>query len=158
MGWMLHEDPARYTAIQVVLERWFRKVRGVSVSDKRWSTSEEEAAMEAPATFRQAIMRDPYSGLFRLDQDSLRGEPLIRPEDCLPGDSVVPKSGYYVDLDGKFIDWYHEGNRFPKYSPVAGAGGRFFFITSRRDAPTSDLLYILLRAGYPGDIMQVAVQ
>ena len=130
----------------------------MAVSERRWSTTEEEAALEAPATFRQAIMRDPYAGVFRFDQDTLRGEVPIDPDDCLPGGSPVPKSGYYLDLDGKFIDYHHEGNLFPKYSPVAGAGGKFFFITDRRSAAKSDLLYIILRAGYQGDIMEIAVQ
>lgn len=130
----------------------------MSVSDKRWSTNEEEAALEAPATFRQAIVRDPSSGVYRFDQDSLRGETPILPEDCLLGGDPVPKSGYYLDLDGKFIDWHHEGDLFPKYGPVAGAGGKFFFVTDRRNAPKSDLLYIILRAGYQGNIKEIAAQ
>lgn len=130
----------------------------MSVSEKRWSTTEEEAALEAPETFRQAIQRDPYAGIYKFDQNALRGDVPIRREDCLDGGTVVPKSGYYLDLDGSFIDYYKEGNVFPKYSPVAGAGGKFFFITDRRDATKSDLLYILLRVGYQGDIMKIAVQ
>jgi hypothetical protein len=128
----------------------------MSVGERRWSTNEEEAALEAPATFKQAIIRDPYSGVFRFDQETLRGEIPIDPADCLSGGDMVPKSGYYLDLEGKFIDYYREGNLFPKYSPVRGAGGKFFFITGRRDAPKSDLLYIILRAGYQGDIMEIA--
>ncbi len=130
----------------------------MSVSDKRWSTSEEEAALQAPVTFKQAIMRDPYAGVFRFDQETLRGEVPINPADCLVGGDIVPKSGYYLDLDGKFIDYYHAGNEFPKYSPVAGAGGKFFFITNRRGVPKSDLLYIILRSGYQGDILEIASQ
>jgi hypothetical protein len=131
-------------------------VESVSVSEKRWSTTEEEAAQEAPATFRQAIMRDPYAGVFKFDQDSLRGEVPIVPEDCPTGGDPVPRSGFYLDLEGKVIDYYHEGNIFPKYGPVAGAGGRFFFVTDRRGVAESDLLYIILRAGYQGDIMEIA--
>lgn len=130
----------------------------MSVSEKRWSTTEEEAAQEAPVSFRQAIMKDPYAGIFKFDQNALRGDNPINPLDCPVGGDVVPKSGYWVDLDGKFIDYYHEGNLFPKYGPVAGAGGRFFFITDRRNATKSDMLYILLRAGYQGDIMKLAAQ
>lgn len=130
----------------------------MSVSEKRWSTTEEEAAQEAPATFRQAIMRDPYAGVFKFDQETLRGEVPIIPEDCPAGGEIVPKSGYWLDLDGKFIDYYKEGDLFPKYGPVAGAGGRFFFVTDRRNATKSDLLYIILRAGYQGNIMELAAR
>lgn len=130
----------------------------MSVGERRWSTTEEEAAQEAPATFKQAIIRDPYSGVFRFDQETLRGETPINPEDCLTGGEVVPRSGYYLDLDGKYIDYHHEGNLFPKYSPVRGAGGHFFFVTDRRGVPISDLLYIILRAGYQGDILEIGSQ
>lgn len=130
----------------------------MTVSEQRWSTNDEEAALEAPETFRQAIMRDPYAGVFKFDQDTFRGDVPIDPEQCLRGGTPVPKSGYWVDLDGRFINYYYEGDLFPKYSAVSGVGGRFFFITARRGAPKSDLLYILLRSGYPGDIKELAAR
>lgn len=127
----------------------------MSVSEKRWSTTEEEAAQEAPASFRAGITRDPYASIHKFDQNTLRGETPIILDDCPTGGDVVPKSGYWVDLEGKVINYYHEGNIFPKYGPVAGAGGRFFYVTGRRNATTSDMLYIILRAGYQGDIMEL---
>jgi hypothetical protein len=120
--------------------------------------TEELANETAPASFRQAIVRDPSARVHRLDQDALRGEPsLIDPERCPRGGDPVPRDGYYLDLDGNVIKFYRAGTLFPKYGAVAGAGGRFFFITHRRDAAVSDLLYIALRAGYPGDVWSITV-
>jgi hypothetical protein len=116
---------------------------------------EELAGAEAPESFRQAVMRDPSAGVYRFDQDALRGETSIDPSRCPTGGDPVPRDGYYLDLDGNVINYYREGDRFPKYGPVAGPGGHFFWLTGRPGVTVSDLLYIALRAGYQGDVHSI---
>ena len=77
--------------------------------------------------------------------------------DRVAGGDPVPRDGYYLDLEGNVIDYYRAGRLFPKYGPVKDAGGRFFFLTDRTSAAISDLLYIALRAGYPGDIRSIEI-
>ncbi len=119
---------------------------------------EELQRIEAPRSFRDAIVRDPSAGVHRLDQDALRGETPIDVSLLPTGNDTVPKDGYYLDMDGNVIDWYWEGNQFPKYGAVAGAGGRYYYLTGRRSIGTTDLLYIALRAGYPGNVKSIKVR
>jgi hypothetical protein len=111
----------------------------------------------APEEFRRAIVKDPFASTYRFDYDAARGGPLDLSR-VLPGDSVVPRSGYYFDLDGEVIDWYREGNRFPYLAPAAGEGGRFLLVTDRRDATTSDLRWIVLRMGWEGDVREIHIR
>jgi hypothetical protein len=111
--------------------------------------------LTAPEEFRRAIVRDPFNNSFRFDFDAARGETPIDPARLLPGGSAVPHSGYYFDLDGPVIDYYRAGDIFPKHSPATDSGGRYFFLTDRRGATTSDLRYMVLRAGWPGDVREI---
>ena len=121
-------------------------------------TTEELANLTAPDAFRLAIVRDPSARVHRLDQDAMRGDPsIIDASKCPAGGDPVPRDGYYLDLEGNVIDYYRAGTLFPKYGAVKGAGGRFFLLTDRTSAAISDLLYIALRAGYPGDIRSIEI-
>jgi hypothetical protein len=112
----------------------------------------------APDEFKRAIVRDPFASTFRFDFDAMRGDP-ANENDLYPGGSTVPLSGFYFDYDGEVVNWYNEGDRFPHLSPVAGAGGRYQFITDRRNATTSDLRWIILRRGWGGgDIRDVHIR
>jgi hypothetical protein len=118
---------------------------------------DELAALTAPEEFRRATVKDPYASIYRFDFDAVRGGP-IDPASLYAGGTVVPLSGYYFDLDGDTVNYYREGTLFPHLAPVAGAGGRFMFVTDRRDATASDLRYIILRRGYPGDVKEIFIR
>lgn len=118
---------------------------------------DELSQEKAPAEFKRAIVRDPFASTFRFDFDAMRGDP-IDPGALYAGGTTVPLSAYYFDIDGEVVNWYHQGEPFPHISPVAGRGGRFLFITDRRDATTSDLRWIILRRGWEGDIKEVHIR
>lgn len=121
------------------------------------TTSEDLGQLRAPEEFRRAIVRDPFYNTFRFDFDAARGPNPIPESALVPGGSPVPRSGFYFDLDGPTVKYYREGEIFPKYSPGSEPGGRFFFLTDRLDATTSDLKYMVLRAGWEGDVKEVIV-
>jgi hypothetical protein len=118
---------------------------------------DELAELRAPEEFRRAIVKDPYASIYRFDFDAVRGGP-IDPASLIPGGDVVPRSGYYFDLDGEVVDYYREGSNFPHLAPVSGAGGRFMFVTDRIDATTSDLRFIILRRGWDGDVKEIGIR
>lgn len=118
---------------------------------------DELSQLRAPEEFRRAIVRDPYASIFRFDFDAARGGP-IDPSTLYPGGSVVPLDGYYFDLDGEVAKLYHAGDRFPHLAPVSGAGGRYMFVTDRRDATASDLRFIILRRGWVGDVKNIVIR
>lgn len=126
-------------------------------SSTRRVVVDELAELSAPEEFRRAIVRDPYASIYRFDFDAARGGP-IDPNTLIPGGDAVPLSGYYVDVDGNTVRYYREGDVFPHLAPVAGHGGRFLFVTDRRNATTSDLRYIILRRGWPGDVRDIIVR
>jgi hypothetical protein len=112
----------------------------------------------APEEFRRAITKDPYASIYRFDFDAARGTTPL-PKDSLPvGGDAVPRDGYYFDVDGMVVNYYRGGTIFPKYAPISGAGGRYFFVTNNRNATTSDLLWILLRSGFDGNVLEIYVQ
>ena len=111
----------------------------------------------APEEFKRAIVRDPFASTFRFDFDAMRGE-AIDTGALYTGGTTVFLSAYYFDIDGKVVNWYHQSDRFPHLSPVAGAGGRYLFITDRRSATTSDLRWIILRRGWEGDVKEVHIR
>jgi hypothetical protein len=112
----------------------------------------------APEEFRRAITKDPYASIYRFDYDAARGaEPIDAAALPIGGDDV-PRDGYYFDLDGVVVNYYRAGTLFPKYAPIAGAGGRYFFVTNNRNATTSDLLWIILRSGWQGNVLDIHVQ
>jgi hypothetical protein len=118
---------------------------------------DELAALTAPEEFRRAIVKDPYASIYRFDFDAVRGGP-IDPASLYAGGTSVPLSGYYFDLDGDTVKYYYEGEIFPHLAPVAGAGGRFMFVTDRRDSTASDLRFIILRRGYSGDVKEIGIR
>jgi hypothetical protein len=118
---------------------------------------DELAQLKAPEEFRRAIVRDPYASIYRFDFDAVRGGP-IDPATLHAGGSVVPRNGYYFDLDGEVANLYRAGEVFPHLAPVSGAGGRFMFITDRRDATASDLRYIILRRGWGGNVKEIVIR
>lgn len=122
------------------------------------SATEDLSQLRAPEEFRRAIVRDPFYNTFRFDFDAARGPSPIPESALIPGGDPVPRDGFYFDLDGETIDYYRKGDVFPKYSPGSEPGGRFFFLTDRRDATTSDLRYIVLRAGWEGDVREIHVR
>ncbi len=119
--------------------------------------AEDLSQIRAPEEFRRAIIRDPYSNRFRFDYDAARGETPIPESELAHGGEAVPRSGFYFDLDGPTIDYFRFGEIFPKYSPGSEPGGRFFYLTDRRDATTSDLKYTVLRAAWEGDVREIIV-
>jgi hypothetical protein len=112
---------------------------------------------KAPDEFKRAIVSDPFANTFRFDFDAMRGGP-IDTGSLYAGGTTVPLSAFYFDIDGEVVNWYHEGDRFPHISPVVGRGGRYLFITDRRNATTSDLRWIILRRGWEGDVKDVHVR
>lgn len=118
---------------------------------------DELSQEKAPDEFKRAIVRDPFASTFRFDFDAMRGGP-IDTGSLYAGGTVVPLSAFYFDIDGEVVNWYNEGDRFPHISPVVGRGGRFLFITDRRNATTSDLRWIILRRGWEGDVKEVHVR
>ena len=112
----------------------------------------------APEEFRRAITKDPYASIYRFDHDAARGRTPIDPATLPRGGDSVPHDGYYFDLDGVVVDYYRSGAIFPKYAPSSGAGGRFFFVTNNRNATTSDLLWIILRSGWQGNVLDIFVR
>jgi hypothetical protein len=119
--------------------------------------AEDLTQLRAPEEFRRAIVKDPYASIYRFDFDAARGQQPI-PADSLPrGGEPVPASGFYFDVEGLVINWYRAGTLFPKYAPGRGPGGRFFFVTDRRDATVADLLWIALRAGWDGNVLDIHV-
>ena len=118
---------------------------------------EDISQLRAPEEFRRAIVRDPFNSTYRYDFDAARGENPIPEAELVRGGAGVPRDGYYFDLDGPTINYYRGGDIFPKYSPGSEPGGRFFFLTDRRDATTSDLKYMVLRAGWGGDVKEIHV-
>lgn len=119
--------------------------------------AEDLSQLRAPEEFRRAIVRDPFYNTYRYDFDAARGHEPIPDSALIAGGEEVPRSGYYFDLDGPVVNFYSQGDRFPKYSPGSEPGGRFFFLTDRRDATTSDLRFMVLRAGWEGDVKDVHV-
>jgi hypothetical protein len=113
--------------------------------------------LTAPEEFRRVITRDPFASTYRFDFDAYRGGP-IDPASLYAGGSVVPLSGYYFDLDGEVVNYYNEGERFPHLAPGSGSGGRFLFVTDRRNATTSDLRFIILRRGWEGNVRKLNVR
>lgn len=120
--------------------------------------ADELAQLTAPEEFRRAIVKDPYASIYRFDFDAARGATPIDASTLPVGDDVVPRSGYYFDIDGLVVDYYRAGLRFPKLAAVDGAGGRFLFVTDRRDATISDLLWIILRRGWEGNVLEIHVR
>ena len=118
---------------------------------------DELSQERAPEEFKRAIVRDPFASTFRFDFDATRGGP-IDADSLYQGGTTVLLDAFYFDIDGEVVDWYRKGDRFPHLSPVAGAGGRFLFITDRRNATTSDLRWIILRRGWEGDVKEVHVR
>lgn len=118
---------------------------------------DELSQERAPEEFKRAIVRDPFASTFRFDFDATRGGP-IDLSTLYAGGTTVPLNGFYFDLDGEVVNWYHEGDRFPHLSPVVGRGGRYLFITDRRNATTSDLRWIILRRGWEGDVKEVHIR
>lgn len=118
---------------------------------------DELSQLRAPEEFRRAIVRDPYASIYRFDYDAVRGA-AIDPATLYAGNSVVPTSGYYFDIDGEVAMWYRAGEVFPHLAPVSGAGGRFMFVTDRRDATASDLRFIILRRGWGGDVKNIIIR
>lgn len=112
----------------------------------------------APEEFRRAITKDPYASIYRFDYDAARGAEPIDAAALPVGGDEVPRDGYYFDLDGVVVNFYRAGTIFPKYAPISGAGGRFFFVTNNRNATTSDLLWIILRRGWEGNVLDIHVQ
>jgi hypothetical protein len=112
----------------------------------------------APEEFRRAITKDPFASTYRFDFDAARGsEPIDAATLPVGGDHVL-RDGYYFDLDGVVVNYYRSGTIFPKYAPISGAGGRYFFVTNNRNATTSDLLWIILRSGWGGNVLDIHVQ
>ena len=118
---------------------------------------DELSQEKAPDEFKRAIVRDPFASTFRFDFDAMRGGP-IDASALYAGGTTVPLDGFYFDIDGEVVNWYHQGDRFPHISPVVGRGGRYLFITDRRNATTSDLRWIILRRGWEGDVKDVHVR
>jgi len=114
--------------------------------------------LSAPDEFRRAIVKDPYASIYRFDYDAVRGENPIPDSATVAGGSAIPRSGYYFDLDGEVIDWYRQGDMFPNLAPNSGNGGRFYFVTDRRSATTSDLRWIVLRSGWGGDVRELHIR
>jgi hypothetical protein len=119
--------------------------------------AEDLTQLRAPEEFRRAIVKDPYASIYRFDFDAARGPRPIPVENLPRGGDPVLVSGYYFDLDGQVINWYRAGDVFPKYAPGRGPGGRYFFLTDRRDATVADLLWIVLRAGWEGNVLDIHV-
>lgn len=118
---------------------------------------DELSQLRAPEEFRRAIVRDPYASIYRFDYDAVRGGP-IEEASLYTGGSRVPLDGYYFDLDGEVVKYYREVDMFPHLAPVSGAGGRFMFVTDRRDATASDLRFIILRRGWGGDVKNIVIR
>ena len=112
----------------------------------------------APEEFRRAITKDPYASIYRFDFDAARGTEPIAAGALPVGGVPVPHDGYYFDLDGVVVDYYRAGTIFPKYAPISGAGGRYFFVSNNRNATTSDLLWIILRRGWEGNVRDIHVR
>jgi hypothetical protein len=112
----------------------------------------------APEEFRRAITKDPYASIYRFDFDAARGTEPIDAAALPIGGDVAPRDGYYFDLDGVVVNYYRAGTILPKYAPISGAGGRYFFVTNNRNATTSDLLWIILRSGWEGNVLDIHVQ
>jgi hypothetical protein len=126
-------------------------------TDMSATASEDLTQLRAPEEFRRAIVKDPYASIYRFDFDAARGPQPI-PIDSLPlGGEPVPRSGFYFDLDGPVINYYRAGMVFPRDAPGRGPGGHFLFVTDRRDATVADLLWIVLRAGWGGDVLDIHV-
>lgn len=117
---------------------------------------DELAGTTAPDEFKRAIVRDPYASIFRFDFDAFRGT--LDSSLIFEGKSVVPLSGYYLDLDGTVINYYQEGTLFPHLAPTSDKHGRFLFLTDRRDATTSDLRFIALRRGWEDDVRNIHIR
>jgi hypothetical protein len=121
------------------------------------TAAEEISQLRAPEEFRRAIVRDPFNSTFRYDFDAARGATPIPDSALIQGGAAVPRTGFYFDLDGPIVKYYRVGVEFPKFSPTQQPGGRFFFLTDRLDATTSDLKYMVLRAGWDGDVREIIV-
>lgn len=117
---------------------------------------DELATTTAPDEFKRAIVRDPYASIYRFDFDAFRGT--LDPALIFEGKTVVPLSGYYLDLDGAVIDYYQEGRLFPHLAPGSDDRGRFLFLTDRRDATTSDLRFIALRRGWENNVRDLHIR
>ncbi len=127
-----------------------------SASAGRKPEIDELAATTAPDEFKRAIVRDPYASIFRFDFDAFRGT--LDPSLIFEGKTVVPLSGYYLDLDGAVINYYPEGTLFPHLAPGSDSRGRFLFLTDRREATTSDLRFIALRRGWEDDVRNIHIR
>jgi hypothetical protein len=129
-------------------------------TDKKDATPDPNdlTQLRAPEEFLRAVIKDPYASTYRFDFDAVRGAQPIPDSATTPGGSAVPRAGYYFDLDGMVIDWYRAGDVFPNLAPGTSDGGRFFFLTDRRDATTTDLRWILLRAGWEGNVRDVPIR
>lgn len=114
---------------------------------------DEIAQSTAPEEFRLAITMDPYASIYTFDYDAYRGDP-IDPASTYEGGTVVPLSGYYIDIDGAVIDFYNEGDLFPHLTP-GGGNGRYVFLTDRRNATVSDLRFMALRRGWSGNVREL---
>jgi len=125
--------------------------------DATATAAEDLTQLHAPEEFRRAIVKDPYASIYRFDFDAARGPNPIQLDSLPRGGQAVPRSGFYFDLDGLVINYYRGGSLFPKYAPGRGPGGHFFFVTDRRDATVADLLWIVLRAGWGGNVMDLHV-
>ncbi len=114
---------------------------------------DEIAQLTAPEEFRLAITMDPFSSTYTFDYDAYRGAP-IDPASTCAGGTVVPLSGYYIDIDGAVIDFYNEGDLFPHLTP-GGGNGHYVFLTDRRNATVSDLRFMALRRGWQGNVREL---
>lgn len=114
---------------------------------------DEIAQLTAPETFRQAITMDPFSSTYTFDYDAYRGAP-IDLASTFAGSSIVPLSGFYIDVTGSVIDFHNEGDIFPYLGP-GGAGGHYVFLTDRRNATVSDLRFMALRRGWAGNVREL---